>query len=151
MQYDKNKNVSLLSAPISIKSLPEVTKVLHLLIATIIKEVDFYYAWTFVVRQCENRNYHIQDIDFDQSYSPVAHSDSFRINIAIAATHRINVRILDVSNVFPNRNFPIHERVCVSTPPYYIDWFEISYPNVPLNRDYGPFFLQCMNGIKGEN
>ena len=44
VQYDKNKNVSLLSAPIPIKSLPEGTKVLRLLIAPSIKEGDCYDA-----------------------------------------------------------------------------------------------------------
>ena len=50
-------------------------------------------------------------------------------------------------NAFQNTNVLNNERVCVSLPPYYLNWFEISYPNVPLNRDDGPFFLQCMNGI----
>ena len=63
--------------------------------------------------------------------------------------HRLTARILDVSNAFQNKNVPIHERVCVRSPPYYLDWFERSYPNVPLNRDDGPFCLQCMNGIQG--
>ena len=79
------------------------------------------------------------------------HADSFRIYIAIAYMHRLTARILDVSNEFQNTNVPIHERVCVSPPPYYLDWFEISYPNVPLNRDDGLFFPQCMNGIQGKN
>ena len=48
--------------------------------------------------------------------------------------HRLTARILDVSNVFKNTNVPINEIVWVSPPHYYIDWFEISYPNVPLNR-----------------
>ena len=39
--------------------------------------------------------------------------------------------------------------VCVCPPPYYLDWFERSYLNVPLNLDDGPFCLQCMNGIQG--
>ena len=64
--------------------------------------------------------------------------------------HRLTDRIVDVSNIFQNTNVPIHERVCVSPPPYYIDWFERSYPNVPLNRDDGTFCLQCMNGIQGK-
>ena len=51
----------------------------------------------------------------------------------------LTARILDVSNAFQNTNVPIHERVCVSPPPYYLDWFKISYPNVPINRDDGPF------------
>ena len=63
--------------------------------------------------------------------------------------HRLTARILDVSNAFQNTNVPINERVCVSPPPYYIDWFEKSYPDVPLNQDDGPFCIQCMNGIHG--
>ena len=29
--------------------------------------------------------------------------------------------------------------------------FERSYPNAPLNLDYGTFFLQCMYGIQEKN
>ena len=123
MQCDKNKNVSLISVPIPIKPLPEVTYVLRSLIAPSIKEGGFYDAWIFFSRHCANGSSHIKGIDFDISYSPVAHFDSFRINISIAAMHRLTARILDVSNAFQNTNFPTHERVCVSTLPYYIYWF----------------------------
>ena len=87
----------------------------------------------FVSRHCANGISQIIGIDFDQSYSPVEHADSFRINISIADMHRLTSRILDVSNEFRNKNVTIHERVCISQPPYYLDWFEISYPNVPIN------------------
>ena len=63
--------------------------------------------------------------------------------------HIITATILDVSDSFQNTNLTIHKRLYVSPPPYYLDWFEISYPNVPLNQDEGPFFLQCMNIIQG--
>ena len=63
--------------------------------------------------------------------------------------HRLTVSILNVSNTFQDKNVPIHERVCVSTPPHYLDWFNKSYPNVTLNIYDGPFCLQCMNGIHG--
>ena len=79
----------------------------------------------------------------------MVHVDSFRINIDIASMHRLTARILDVSNAYQNANVTIHERFCVSSPPYYIYCFEISYPNVTINRDDGPFFLQFMNGIQG--
>ena len=148
MQYDKNKNISLLSAPIPIKSLPAGKKVLRSLIAPIIKEGDCSDAWKFVARHFSNGSSQIKGIDFYQSYISVAHADSFIINIAIASMHRITARILDVSNAFQNTNVPIHERVCVSPTPYYLNWFERYYPNVPLNRDDGQFFLQCMNGIQ---
>ena len=50
VQYNKNKNISLLSAPIQIKSLPEGTKVLRSLIAPSIKEADCSDACKFVAR-----------------------------------------------------------------------------------------------------
>ena len=79
----------------------------------------------------------------------MAHAGSFRINIDISYMHRLTASILDVSNAFQNTNFPIHDIVCVVPPQYYINWFGISHPNVTLNRDVGPFFLQCINGIPG--
>ena len=100
-------------------------------------------------RHCANGSSHIKGVDFDKSYSPVAHSESFRINISVEYIHRLTARISDVSNAFQNTNVPIHDRFCVSPPPYYFYWFEISYPNVPLSQYYRPFFLQFMNGIKG--
>ena len=85
------------------------------------------------VHQCTNVSSHIKGIDFDQSYSTVEHSDSFIINLTIAGMHRLKASILYDSNAFQNTNVPCHEIVCVSRPPYYIDWFEISYPNVTIN------------------
>ena len=80
----------------------------------------------------------------------MAHAASFRLNVDFASIHRLNARILDVSNAFQNTNVPIHEIICVSPLSYYLNWFERYYPNVPLNRDDGPFCLQCMNGIQGK-
>ena len=79
----------------------------------------------------------------------MAHADSLRININIEDMHRLIVIILYVSNSFQNTNFPINERVCVSPQPYYLDCFEISYPNVTFNRDGGKYCFQSMNLIKG--
>ena len=79
----------------------------------------------------------------------MVHADSFIIIIDIAAFHRLTARILYVSNAFQNINVPIHERVCVSTPPYHLYWFERSYSIVHINRDDGLFCLQCINGIQG--
>ena len=62
--------------------------------------------------------------------------------------HRLNDRVLDVSNEFQNTQFSICERVYVSPPLYYLELFELSYPHVTLNQGYGPFFLQCINGMQ---
>ena len=70
-------------------------------------------------------------------------------NTDIMNVYRLTARIFDVRNEFQNTHSPIYERVCVSPPPYYLYWFVISYLNVTLNKDEGPFFIQCMNGIQG--
>ena len=98
-----------------------------------IKKGDCSDAWKFVSHHCANRSSQIKGIGFDQSYSPVAHSDLFIINIAIADMHKLTVNILDVSNEFQNTNIPIYERFCVSPSPYYLDWLEVSYPNIIIN------------------
>ena len=79
----------------------------------------------------------------------MAHAYSFRINIDIAAMYIFTANILDASNAFKYKNVHINERVYVIPPPYYLDWFGISYPNVPLNLDDGLFCLQWMNIIQG--
>ena len=62
--------------------------------------------------------------------------------------HRLTSMILNIINDFHNTNFPINERDCVSPLTYYLDWFEIYYPNDLLNKYDVPFFLQCMNEIQ---
>ena len=124
VQYRKNKNINLILYPIPIKSLLYGTKVLHSLIAPSIREGDCFDVCKFVARHCENGSSHIQGVGFDQSHSPVAHADYSIINISSAALHRLAARILDISNYFHNANVPIHERVCVGPPPYYLDRFE---------------------------
>ena len=128
VRYDKNKRFSLLSAPIPIKSLPEVKKVHHSLIAPSIKEFECSGIWKCVTCHCANGSSQIKDFDFDQSYIPVVHSDSFIFEISIADIHRLTARILYISNAFNNTYFPIHEIVCVSPPPYYLNWFKYLTP-----------------------
>ena len=96
MQYDKNKIFKLLLDPIPIKSLPDVTKVLCSLIVTSIKEGGCYGEWKFVARHFENGSSMIQDVGFDQSYSPVTHDYSLRISIDIEAMNILTARVLDV-------------------------------------------------------
>ena len=70
--------------------------------------------------------------------------------MAIADMHRLTTRVLDGINVIKNTNVTINEIFCFSPPPYYVYWFERSYPNIPINQYIGPFCLQCMNGVQGK-
>ena len=132
MQHDKKTNVVLLLYPIPIKALPDVTKFLCSTIAPSIKESDCSDGWKYFPRHCENGSSQIQVVEFYKSYSPVEHAESFGINISNAAKHRLTARILYVIISFHNTNFPIHERVCVSKPPYYIYWFNPMFLSIEM-------------------
>ena len=75
VQYEMNKNVSLISDTIPIKSLHEVIKVLHLIITPRTKECGCYDAWKFFARHCANGRSQNQFINVDRSYTPVEHYD----------------------------------------------------------------------------
>ena len=66
----------------------------------------------------------IQVVDINQSYSPVSLAEYLRNNINITDIHRLTASIWDVSNDLQNKHFPLNEIVCVSLPPYKMDWFE---------------------------
>ena len=68
VQYDRKKNVSLLSAPIPITPLPEGKKLLLSIIAPIIKECDCSDAWKCFARHCANGISQIKSIDLVQTY-----------------------------------------------------------------------------------
>ena len=74
---------------------------------------------------------HIQYIYFDQSYSPVAHSESFRINISIADIYILTYRVLYESNSFKNEKFPFMN-----------DYVPFHYPIMYTGlKDLTPMFL----------
>ena len=75
----------------------------------------------------------VQVVDINQSYIPVTHAEYLRINITIKDIHILTAIIWYVSNDFQNKNFPINKIVCVSLPPYNMDWFEQYYPKFLLN------------------
>ena len=49
-------------------------KSLHYIIDPGIKEGDCSDAWKFVAQHCKNGISHIQGIDLDQKYSPIAYA-----------------------------------------------------------------------------
>ena len=81
----------------------------------------------------ENGSYTIQVVDINHPYSTVTHYDYLRINITIMDIHILTARIWDVRNDFQNKHFHINKIVCVSLPPYNMEWFEQYLPNFLLN------------------
>eukprot|EP00957_Ditylum_brightwellii_P091340 6954428-Ditylum_brightwellii.AAC.1 len=89
----------------------------------------------------------IQGIDFDMSYSPTNAFDNIRMIIAIAAAENMIIYSLGVSNTFQtNIEEKLYERVCISIPLFYLDYFFGKWPDYPLLGT--PANELCLQGLK---
>ena len=75
----------------------------------------------------------IEGVDFTVSYSPVAGIPSLYIFIAIEYVEVLNIFVLDISNDFQNNSLTnTAERVYLSLPFIYLDWYKIKWPKHQL-------------------
>ena len=88
-------------------------------------------------------------IDYDETHTSCLSARGFRTILAIAASDSLTLGTLDVRNAFQNTQRSVSERVLLTPPPFYLEWFNLRYPHLSISRDDGPFCLQAVNGIQG--
>ena len=145
-------NSGTLSCPFLRKLIPEGKKVLptKLSFETKITDIDDYYE--LKVRMCANGANMVQGKDYFISYAPTVDSDSFRLMIAIAAGDKMIIVFIDASNAFQtNVISDPNERVFLSLPTMYLDWFRARFPNYPLTKckDSKELVMQSLRNIQG--
>ncbi len=81
----------------------------------------------------------------------MASIDSIRVLLNIAASSGLIVSILDISNAFQNSYiFDAAERVYLSLPPLYLDWFRHLWPDFTLpSSNAKELVLECLKSIQG--
>jgi hypothetical protein len=112
---------------------------------TIPNQYDLY------ARTCADGSTQRQNVDFINSYSPVASINSLCILLNLAASEGLLISILDISNAFQNGIiFNLTERVFISLPPLYLDWFHQTWPDYKLpSYSAKELVLQCLKCIQG--
>jgi hypothetical protein len=92
-----------------------------------------------------------QYLDFNESYSPIGSIDSVRLILALSATLCLTLHVLDISNAFQNSIiFDPDERVYLSLPPFFLDWFHPQWPDYNLpSQDPTKLAIQCLKSIQG--
>jgi len=90
-------------------------------------------------------------VDFTDSYSPVASIDSIRLLFNLAAASGLIISIIDTSNAFQNSIiFDASERVYLSLPPLYLNWFRQQWPDFHLpSLNVKELVIQCLKSIQG--
>jgi hypothetical protein len=73
---------------------------------------------------CADGSTQRENVDFTDSYSPVTSIDSLQILPNIAASNKLLMSIMDISNAFQKSIvFDASEWVYLSLPPLHLDWF----------------------------
>jgi len=65
-----------------------------------------------------------ENIDYTNSYSSVGSIDSIRLILAIAASGKLKLNVLDISNAFQTSVvFDPDDCTYITLPPFYLEWF----------------------------
>ena len=86
--------------------------------------------------------------DFDFSCSPTISHPALRMALAVTAATGRHCKIIDVKNCFQCDAIEPHERLFITTPPCYIEWFKMRYPHIKL-PEADSYVLQTLNGMQG--
>jgi hypothetical protein len=149
--YNKMMNTGTFSAPILHSSVPSGKSILRPCIACRVKDTSTANQYDLYARCCADGSTQRENVDFMDSYSPVTSIDSIRVLLQIAASNRLLISIMDISNAFQNSIvFDASERVYLSLPPLYLAWFTQQWPDFELpSLNPKELVLQCLKTIQG--
>ncbi len=100
--FTKMQRTGTWSAPLLRSSVPSSKCILNPRISFRVKDTPQPHVYELQGRTCADGNKQKQFLDFDDSYSPVGTIDSIRLLLAIAASKRLTLQVLDISNAFQN-------------------------------------------------
>jgi hypothetical protein len=149
--YSKMDHTGTWSAPLLCSSAPSGKSILNPRISFRVKDTTQPHTYELQGRTCANGNKQKQFIDFTDSYSPVGTIDSIRHLLAIAASQRLTLHVLDSTNAFQSSIiFDPEDRVYISLLPLYLDWFRHQWPDFKLpSPDAKQLVLQCLKTLQG--
>ena len=139
------------SAPILRSLVPSNKTILRPCIACRVKDTSIPHQYDLYARTCVDGSTQREHIDFQDSYSPVASIDGIRMLLNLAASEQLLLSIMDISNAFQNSIiFDASERVYLSLPPLYLDWFRHQWPDYNLpSLNIKELVIQCLKCIQG--
>jgi hypothetical protein len=149
--YNKMLASGTFSAPILRSSVPQNKSILRPRVACKVKDTSIPHQYDLYARTCVDGSTQKEIIDYTDSYSPVGSIDSIRILLSIAAYSGLLISIMDISNAVQNSIiFDATERVFISLPPLYLDWFRHQWPDYTLpSLNVKDLVIQCLKSIQG--
>lgn len=149
--YIKMQTTGTFSTPMLRSEVPPNKTILRPRIACRVKDTSTPHQYDLYARTCADGSVQQEYINFTDSYSPVASIESIRVLLNVAASNGLIVSILDISNAFQNSIiFDTTEKVYMSLPPLYLEWFKHQWPDYSLpSLNLKELVLQCLKTIQG--
>ena len=84
-----------------------------------------------------------------KKHSPTCLGDSLRFTVAVSAFYTLWLSVADVVNCFQNTMRDENDRICMSLPPHYLEWFKLRFPNIPLPDTKEKLIIRLFNVCQG--
>ena len=96
------------------------------------------------IRLCQNvKENQINKVN--NSHYTTCLADRMRFNLAILAYFYMWISVVGIVNFFQNTIRDTKEKDYMHLPPYYLEWFNFTYPNVKVTLDKGRLVVQLFN------
>jgi hypothetical protein len=146
--YDKMITAGTWSAPILCTSVPPHKAILRNRVTFKVKDTDQINTYDLYSRTCADGSPMKEKIDYFNSYSPV---NSICLLLAIAASRKLRLNVLDISNAFQTSVvFDPDEQTYITLPQFYLEWFCHNWPDYKLpsllSKD---LVIQRLHSIQG--
>jgi hypothetical protein len=148
--YDKMLAAGTWSAPILKTTVPPGKTILRNRVTFKVKDKDQPNTYEFYSRTCVDGSPMKENIDYSNSYSPVGSIDSIRLLLAFAASRKLKLNVLDISNAFQTSVvFDPDDRTYITLPPFYLEWLRHNRPDYLLPSLLSKnLVIQCLRIMK---
>ena len=151
-RYTKFHNAGTWSAPIQRSKLPANAIILDAVSTFKIKQTDSPTMWDLNYRPCSNGGPMKKGIDYDESHASTASHQSIRMILAVAAKLNFRLFLADIGNAFqstPRQDTAATPPIYMKTSPLYLDWFNMAFPKLAMNKKDGPYVVQLLVYMQG--
>ena len=151
-RYTKFHSCGTWSAPLPRSQLPQNATVLDAVSTFKIKKTDHPTIWDLNYRPCSNGGPMVQGKDFDESHANTAAWESIRMLLALSSVLHFRVFGIDIGNAFqstPREDSRETPPIYMKCPPLYIDWFNMTFEKLAVDKSHGPYVVQLLVYMQG--
>ena len=115
-----------------------------------VKPTETENIWMLGLRHCVNGN-KIKGIEkYGPTFAPTIPPETLRFQLAYSSAFEFKLQTGDCSNVFQCTYEPDpHKRIWCYLPPFYLQWWNLRYPNDTIDPTQGPYTMQAAQNIQG--